>query len=115
MSRPAYVIGHVTVKDPQRWAEYRNGVPATPASDAHRETIRSQLRSIGLTDGEAAAFERAWFGELFDAAAATAVQFGLLGSAWTTWVEDPPTRAGAPPPVPESGWSGPSPERRKDR
>ena len=35
----------------------------------------------------------------FDAAAATAVQFGLLGSAWTTWVEDPPTRAGAPPPV----------------
>ncbi|MEZ4335853.1 MAG: hypothetical protein R3B82_04430 [Sandaracinaceae bacterium] len=47
------------------------GVPATPASDAHRETIRSQLRSIGLTDGEAQAFERAWFGELFDAAAAT--------------------------------------------
>ncbi|MCB9597396.1 MAG: hypothetical protein H6719_32020 [Sandaracinaceae bacterium] len=47
------------------------GLPATAAADAHRDTIRAQLRSIGLTDGEAAAFERAWFAELFDAEAAT--------------------------------------------
>lgn len=27
----AYVIGHITVKDPQRWADYRSQVPATLA------------------------------------------------------------------------------------
>jgi uncharacterized protein (DUF1330 family) len=26
---PAYVIGHITVKDPAKWAEYRSQVPAT--------------------------------------------------------------------------------------
>ena len=25
----AYAIGHITVKDPERWAEYRGKVPAT--------------------------------------------------------------------------------------
>jgi len=25
----AYVVGHVTVKDAEKWAEYRNRVPAT--------------------------------------------------------------------------------------
>lgn len=28
---PAYVIGHLTVKDPEKWAEYRRDVPATLA------------------------------------------------------------------------------------
>jgi len=27
----AYVIGHITVKDPAKWAEYRANVPATLA------------------------------------------------------------------------------------
>ncbi len=27
----AYVIGHLTVKDPDKWAEYRRRVPATLA------------------------------------------------------------------------------------
>lgn len=27
----AYVIGHITVKDPEKWAEYRSRVPATLA------------------------------------------------------------------------------------
>jgi uncharacterized protein (DUF1330 family) len=27
----AYVIGHITVKDPKKWAEYRSKVPATLA------------------------------------------------------------------------------------
>jgi uncharacterized protein (DUF1330 family) len=26
---PAYVIGHITVKDPDKWAEYRSQVPET--------------------------------------------------------------------------------------
>jgi uncharacterized protein (DUF1330 family) len=26
---PAYVIGHITVKDPDKWAEYRRRVPST--------------------------------------------------------------------------------------
>jgi len=25
----AYLVGHITVKDPGKWAEYRNQVPAT--------------------------------------------------------------------------------------
>ncbi len=28
----AYLIGHVTVKDPEKWAEYRRRVPATLSS-----------------------------------------------------------------------------------
>lgn len=28
---PACLIGHITVKNPQRWAEYRSRVPATLA------------------------------------------------------------------------------------
>ena len=26
---PAYLIGHITVRDPEKWAEYRGRVPAT--------------------------------------------------------------------------------------
>jgi uncharacterized protein (DUF1330 family) len=28
---PAYVIGHITVRDPEKWAEYRSQVPGTLA------------------------------------------------------------------------------------
>ena len=28
---PAYVIGHITVKDAEKWAQYRSQVPATLA------------------------------------------------------------------------------------
>lgn len=28
-NNPAYIIGHVTVKDPQKWAQYQARVPAT--------------------------------------------------------------------------------------
>lgn len=31
MNHPAYVIGHITVKDAARWDEYRSRVPATLA------------------------------------------------------------------------------------
>lgn len=27
--QPAYLIGHITVKDPAKWAEYRSRVPGT--------------------------------------------------------------------------------------
>jgi uncharacterized protein (DUF1330 family) len=26
---PAYIIGHISIKDPAKWAEYRDKVPAT--------------------------------------------------------------------------------------
>lgn len=29
--KPAYVVGHITVKDAERWAEYRSRVPETLA------------------------------------------------------------------------------------
>lgn len=29
--QPAYLIGHITVKDPAKWAEYRSRVPDTLA------------------------------------------------------------------------------------
>lgn len=31
MNNGAYVVGHITVKDPAKWAEYRDQVPATLA------------------------------------------------------------------------------------
>lgn len=30
-ANPAYVIGHITVKNPEKWASYRSQVPATLA------------------------------------------------------------------------------------
>ncbi len=71
LRRAGDAIHVAQVAIPAAGASVSVGLPATPAGDAHREAIRTQLRSIGLTDGEAAAFERAWFGELFDPAAAT--------------------------------------------
>lgn len=32
MDVPAYLIGHITVKDPDLWAEYRSQVPGTLAT-----------------------------------------------------------------------------------
>jgi uncharacterized protein (DUF1330 family) len=46
MSRPAYVIGHATVKDPQRWAEYRSGVPATLAEWGGELVLRGERRAV---------------------------------------------------------------------
>lgn len=71
LRRSGDAIQVAQVAIPASGASVSVGVPASPAADSHRELIRSQLRSIGLTDGEAGAFERAWFGELFDGAAAT--------------------------------------------
>jgi hypothetical protein len=45
--------------------------PSELAADAHRTAIREQLRALGMTQSESEAFERAWFGELFDGAAPT--------------------------------------------
>ncbi len=47
------------------------GLPSLAAADEHREMVCDQLRSIGLTEGEIRAFERAWFGELFESTAET--------------------------------------------
>ena len=30
-SQPAYAIGHITVRDPEKWEQYRAAVPATLA------------------------------------------------------------------------------------
>jgi len=42
----AYVIGHVTVKDAQRWAEYRSGVPATLIEWGGELVLRGQRRAV---------------------------------------------------------------------
>ena len=47
------------------------GLPATAAADSHRAALRAQLLEIGLTAGEAGAFERAWFDELFNGEGST--------------------------------------------
>lgn len=43
---PAYVIGHVTVKDPQRWAEYRSRVPATLDAWGGELLLRGVRRAV---------------------------------------------------------------------
>jgi uncharacterized protein (DUF1330 family) len=47
---PAYIIGHITVKDPGKWAEYRSRVPATLA-DWHGE-VMLRGRRVAVLSGE---------------------------------------------------------------
>lgn len=61
---------------PARGASVELPAPTEPANGAHRHAVREQLRALGLTPGEAGAFERAWFGELFDGSAPTPHAFG---------------------------------------
>lgn len=42
----AYVIGHITVKDPEKWARYREGVPATLAPWGAELVLRGELVSV---------------------------------------------------------------------
>ena len=42
----AYVIGHITVKDQERWAEYRSEVPATLKPWGAKLIFRGRLDSI---------------------------------------------------------------------
>ena len=67
--RPAYGIGHITVKDPALWAEYRSKVPATIApwnaelvcrgelvevlagEHAHRDTVVIRFPSLAALQG----------------------------------------------------------------
>ncbi len=43
---PAYVIGHITVKDPDKWAEYRAQVPATLAPWGAELVFRGTLSTV---------------------------------------------------------------------
>ena len=47
---PAYVIGHITVKDPGKWAEYRSRVSATLADWQGEVMLRG--RRIAVLSGE---------------------------------------------------------------
>ena len=42
----AYVIGHITVKNPEKWAEYRNKVPATLEVWGAELLFRARLCSV---------------------------------------------------------------------
>jgi uncharacterized protein (DUF1330 family) len=44
--RTAYVIGHITVKDPVKWDEYRSKVPATIAPWNAELVFRGELAEI---------------------------------------------------------------------
>jgi len=44
--RPAYVIGHITVKDAEKWAEYRRNVPATLAPWGAELMLRGELAQV---------------------------------------------------------------------
>ena len=46
----AYVIGHITVKDPEKWAEYRSRVPATLADWGAELVLRG--RRVAVLSGE---------------------------------------------------------------
>lgn len=69
MSEAAYVIGHITVKDAAKWAEYRSQVPGTLApwqaelvfrgerhallggSHAHTDTVVIRFPDLAAADG----------------------------------------------------------------
>ena len=42
----AYVIGHITVKDQEKWTEYRNKVPATLEPWGAELILRAKLCSV---------------------------------------------------------------------
>ena len=42
----AYVIGHITVKNSEKWAEYRSRIPATLAPWGAEVIVRGKLVSI---------------------------------------------------------------------
>jgi uncharacterized protein (DUF1330 family) len=42
----AYVVGHVTVKDAQKWAQYRSRVPATLAEWGGELLLRGERRAV---------------------------------------------------------------------
>jgi uncharacterized protein (DUF1330 family) len=44
--RPAYVIGHITIKDPEKWDRYRDQVPATLAPWNAELVFRGQLAEV---------------------------------------------------------------------
>ena len=46
----AYVIGHITVKDPEKWSEYRAQVPATLTRWRGEVVLRG--RRIAVLSGE---------------------------------------------------------------
>jgi len=47
---PAYVIGHITVKDPDKWAEYRSRVPSTLVNWQGEVLLRG--RRVAVLSGE---------------------------------------------------------------
>jgi len=42
----AYVVGHITVKDQEKWTEYRNKVPATLEPFGAELIFRGKLSSV---------------------------------------------------------------------
>lgn len=42
----AYVIGHITIKSPEKWAEYRSRVPATLAPWGAELVFRGELVAV---------------------------------------------------------------------
>ncbi len=44
--RNAYVIGHITIKDPDKWAQYRAQVPATLAPWGAELVLRAKLTAV---------------------------------------------------------------------
>ncbi len=52
---PAYLIGHITVKDEEKWSQYRSQVPATLAAFGAEVVFRGKCRLVlsgehGYTD-----------------------------------------------------------------
>lgn len=42
----AYLIGHITIKHPQKWAEYKSRVPATLAPHGGEVVFRGQVDAV---------------------------------------------------------------------
>lgn len=46
MPHPAYVIGHIHIKNAEKWDEYRSRVPATLAPFGAELLLRAQLAEV---------------------------------------------------------------------
>ena len=45
-ARPAYVVGHITVRDVQKWAQYRGQVPGTLPEWGGTLVLRGERRAV---------------------------------------------------------------------
>ena len=111
MNAPACVIGHITVKDPEKWAEYRSRVPATLAPWGAELLLRGRLDGLTLLaeeNGQLVGYCKLGLDVSldYDPEGRRVVDSldSLLPTGWESWQPDPSWSL----PILPAGWDRPA-------